>query len=647
MAVEGTKLRFDIFSVLRGRGLKDLEKDARDAEDALDDLDDVNTRLSKATPDSLRALRAQRDGLRGVADAAYKARHAVDQAGGGRHRLADIVPDVDPKQGHNLGTRIGSAMARGIAKGLNDGSRLIGDTLLKLPPQAQAGIVAAIAGAVVGLGAMLNGLLLSTLSAGAVAAGVALAVRHPQVKAAGADLGKTLMAGLSAASSSFVDPVLSAIDIIKAEFRGMGGDLKSFFGAASKFVEPLARGLTGMAREALPGLTRALENSGPVVDALADGFVQLGESIGDSFAILSQGSDGAAAGLRDLFAILDFGLRGTASTIAGWSKIWQYAGFTISPALKAVTFATRENADEATRAVGKVTMLGQAAGTAGPKFSAMALDLNAAAASARTLNEALAAGPANLLSIEQANLQAEESYLDLGAAIKAQNADQRISYQEYLNTKGALLSYAGSVQTAAQRTRDLTGDQNAANNIIATGRSRFIAAGIAAGMEAREVNNLANKLFGLPSPKPKVTVLGKQAAEKAINDINAAANRAARARTIWFTVAQAGSLGAIGQRAEGGPVRKGQPYLVGEKGPELVTPERDGYVHTSSATSAMLSRRPNAAPAAAGGGAAHLTVSAAGGGRPVEQAMASMFMSLVRSGAIRLMVDSASRVQVA
>ena len=31
-------------------------------------------------------------------------------------------------------------------------------------------------------------------------------------------------------------------------------------------------------------------------------------------------------------------------------------------------------------------------------------------------------------------------------------------------------------------------------------------------------------------------------------------------------------------KAEGGPINAGQPYLVGEKGPEIVVPNQDGQV---------------------------------------------------------------------
>jgi hypothetical protein len=50
-------------------------------------------------------------------------------------------------------------------------------------------------------------------------------------------------------------------------------------------------------------------------------------------------------------------------------------------------------------------------------------------------------------------------------------------------------------------------------------------------------------------------------------------------------------------RARGGPVRAGQAYWVGEEGPEMVVPRRDGYVMTAAQSAA-----------ANGGGSVQITV---------------------------------------
>jgi len=48
--------------------------------------------------------------------------------------------------------------------------------------------------------------------------------------------------------------------------------------------------------------------------------------------------------------------------------------------------------------------------------------------------------------------------------------------------------------------------------------------------------------------------------------------------------ANANSKPVDGERAGGGPVRRGLSYLVGEEGPEIITPDRAGFVHTARET---------------------------------------------------------------
>lgn len=62
-------------------------------------------------------------------------------------------------------------------------------------------------------------------------------------------------------------------------------------------------------------------------------------------------------------------------------------------------------------------------------------------------------------------------------------------------------------------------------------------------------------------------------------------------------LAQARGGGIDGARRDGGPVKAGGTYLVGEEGPELITPTRGGYVHTARETAAMMlaTRMPSAA----------------------------------------------------
>lgn len=88
----------------------------------------------------------------------------------------------------------------------------------------------------------------------------------------------------------------------------------------------------------------------------------------------------------------------------------------------------------------------------------------------------------------------------------------------------------------------------------------------------------------------------------------------------------------IGGRAAGGPVTAGQPYIVGEKRPELFVPNQSGYIQPFVPSAARMG--------GSGSGAA-----AAGGGRMVLEArgtggVAQLIAYLIRAGDLRLTVNN-------
>ena len=44
-------------------------------------------------------------------------------------------------------------------------------------------------------------------------------------------------------------------------------------------------------------------------------------------------------------------------------------------------------------------------------------------------------------------------------------------------------------------------------------------------------------------------------------------------------------------REKGGPVRSGNPYIVGEKGPEIIVPDKSGQVITNNNLKALVHER--------------------------------------------------------
>ncbi|HEV2778542.1 MAG TPA: hypothetical protein VGX25_04005 [Actinophytocola sp.] len=85
-------------------------------------------------------------------------------------------------------------------------------------------------------------------------------------------------------------------------------------------------------------------------------------------------------------------------------------------------------------------------------------------------------------------------------------------------------------------------------------------------------------------------------------------------KTVTVTVRQAilkeARYGGLepSERAEGGPVKANLPYWVGERGPELIFPDRDGFVATAAQSRAIAGGRVGSAVAAAGGATVVLNV---------------------------------------
>lgn len=84
-------------------------------------------------------------------------------------------------------------------------------------------------------------------------------------------------------------------------------------------------------------------------------------------------------------------------------------------------------------------------------------------------------------------------------------------------------------------------------------------------------------------------------------------------------------IGSLGKRADGGPVQAGRPYLVGERGPEIVVPRRSGTVLPNGAGMGGGSRTINVTINMAGGGGGSQSTALQAGeaiGRQVRLALA-------------------------
>jgi hypothetical protein len=475
----------------------------------------------------------------------------------------------------------------------------IGPLLAKIPVSPHLAV--AFAAATPLIGATVSAGVLLGLAGGTVAAGVAVAMRDPAVKAEAEDFGQFLSHVMSDAFSAFRPATIGALRFARGELGKMSDQLREIGTLGAGFVMPLTRGITNLVRNALPGIKSGLERAGPVVAVLEQGLGRVGTAAGNMIDTIAGGTVGAAAALRDLFSIASTGLEAMGRGVRFLTEAYAVMRYANDP----VGYASEMAAGKLANAefAGSVEELRNKLGSLGPAASGVAGSFNDLANAAFRADEAVEAFGDETLQAEQAALRAQTAQQSMTETIRENGRQTNVNSKRYIANKESLLNYAGAMRDSAAATRKQTGSQEAANAILAEGRRRFLAAAAAAGIDAKAAQNLANKLFAIPSPKPKIS-LNKQAAERALAQFNARANAAARPRTVWFYIKSSGDVrvsgggrhlersgsgyahGGIVGAASGG-IRSRQT-LVGEQGPELVDLPPGSRVHTAGATKAKL-----------------------------------------------------------
>ena len=113
---------------------------------------------------------------------------------------------------------------------------------------------------------------------------------------------------------------------------------------------------------------------------------------------------------------------------------------------------------------------------------------------------------------------------------------------------------------------------------------------VAAGNKA---SGMATKIRNIPDRNPRVSIktTGTDRLATLRSTLANLHDKTVNVRVEQRTYQSWVNLGAdirAGRRASGGPVRGGSPYLVGERGPELVVPRQSGMVVTASGTQRMM-----------------------------------------------------------
>lgn len=523
----------------------------------------------------------------------------------------------------DAGTKAGSSFSASFVDAVEAGAQGIRGPLI-----AVAAVAAPILATMIG--AAVAGSVTGAVGVGGIVGGVAAASRDPAVATAAGDLKDTLVSEFEDVGAEFVKPALQGIRVLKEDVRDL--DLVHLFAPVAPYVERLAEGLGDTVKALEPGLSRALESAGPAIDALAEGLPEIGKAIGDVMAEFAE-SPGAVEGLTmalDLTAtvirvvgndltwlsdrfddVLGVGIHmaeGVSAVMSylppGWLglddvmddniehwKSWQRAGDEATTHA-AVMFRITETGIEVTDRWGQSLANGIAHmrdyAVEGQIMTAtaqqMAVALDQSATSIRDFHSAE-------LEASNASLAFKNDILDLKQAVKDHGASLSDNTKVGIENQQQLLKLA----TEAGRTRDAN---------IAAGMS----VDVANAKYRQQITDLEQLAIKLGMSKTKVDDL--------IGGLKSVPRHITTEYLLKYTT-QGTPFGEhsgvrideIGHRAGGGSVDAGQPYIVGEKRPELFVPSENGYIMPYVPTGSTSS-----GAAGGGGGVQTAPINLNGGG---------------------------------
>lgn len=171
----------------------------------------------------------------------------------------------------------------------------------------KVGAIAAAVLAAVTVGAPIAAAVLtSTLPIGFAAVGAAALKSDQDVRDAFGRMKTSMSSSIIKAAQPIKPYLIDGMAQAAREVDKLQAPLSRVFGATGPLIEPLVKGLGNLAGEGLPGFERALQRSGPAMDAFAGALGDIGGGLGDMFDAMTEGNQ---ANLAEAWTRLGEGLR--------------------------------------------------------------------------------------------------------------------------------------------------------------------------------------------------------------------------------------------------------------------------------------------------------------------------------------------------
>lgn len=509
------------------------------------------------------------------------------------------------------------------------GSGLLG--VLKTPVLGPA--ILAVVGATVltvmpAVGAIAGTALVAGFGAGIAGLGLVFAAKSDRVKTAWSKTIKSMGDDMELLSRPFEDTLVqmaafaqrtfnkfkpaldSAFKLLAPTITDFGDEASKAFEELEPSITPVSQAFASVLDSLGPAMQSALKSTAQGLiglansvkenpDALADTVRGVGDFINTSLGLITTLNDingkfanltggtslvtvtfkilqGALGPLVGTFQALDAGL----GALEKWTKPVG-AGFVY----------TATSAEEAATATGYWTQ-----GLSAAQLAAMgitgATDAagNAAETAATKYNRQKAATDGLIqsmfrlqglsLGLAGAEISYQASVDDATASVKENGRTLDINSEKGRANKSALLGVAQAANQQTQSMIESGKGTDAAGRSATTARGNFSTLAQKMGLSKKEADKLAASLIAIPPKKSStVTTPGATAAKGQVDGLGRSLNNLPTNKVVNVTYKVAGIerttpsnvIGSAGRSASGGPVQPNRSYLVGERGPELLT----------------------------------------------------------------------------
>lgn len=576
---------------------------ARDAAHALDNLKDqaeeLKADLAAAPKDASKSFKSfgdfvakdiqqQRSLIKGLRD---------DLAKTGNVSLFKPLKDAegDLKVLESIGKDIGVAVEDGIQKGSQDGIKFLGDAFGSLPPQAQAaigaGLIAGVALALPTITSLVGAAFIGGAGLGGIGLGIISQIKSPAVVAAIAELKTEATSGLQQAGAEFTPAIVAGAKEAEGVFNQILPEIKENLDKLALPALHLFEGVLGFVRELGPGIDAITSAAAPFVDVLAGELPTFGRALSQMLRDISAGAPGAILAFHDLFLVADATVIGLGKFIEVGEKTFEVLSiisdvFTgkfgqIGSQIEGLTSQQNAAGDSSSALSDELKKLGIDLGNMGgsAKDAASAID---------DLNKKYDDLIGKNLSADQAAIQQKQSMDDLAASLKQNGNAWDINTDAGRKNQQALLN---AIQAAEQK------------------RQADVANGKDAIQAAQDYNQEVDALLGVAGRAGDAKSNLDKLKGKYEIDVQ-------EYYTTHFINEGTPPSQFFHGLAGGGPVNAGQPYIVGENGPELFMSDTSGTIIPNDVAKKLgsppIGFRATSAASGSGGGGALLLQAAPG-----------------------------------